>query len=65
MLVHLHDHPPMAGLPPHGLDQWLDELELFTDWYCPAVGADVDADGYRGGVDARCSSRSRTTGWGR
>ena len=24
---------------PHGLDQWLEELKLFTDWYCPAVGS--------------------------
>ena len=31
--------PPMPGLKPHGLDQWLEELKLFTDWYCPAVGA--------------------------
>ena len=23
VLVHLHEHPPMAGLTPHGLDQWL------------------------------------------
>ena len=37
----------MAGLPAHGLDQWLDELMLFTDWYCPAVGIEVDAEGYR------------------
>ena len=47
VLVHLHRHPPMPGLPPHGLDQWLEELKLFTDWYCPAVGLEVDADGYR------------------
>ena len=46
VLVQLHGHPPMAGLKPHGLDQWLDELTLFTDWYCPAVGADVDVNGY-------------------
>ena len=38
VLVHLHRHPPMPGLPPHGLEQWLEELKLFTDWYCPAVG---------------------------
>ena len=43
VLIHLHDHPPMPGLRPHGLDQWLEELKLFTDWYCPAVGVDVDA----------------------
>ena len=46
VLVHLHQHPPMADLPPHGLEQWLDELKLFTEWYCPAVGADVDVAGY-------------------
>ena len=46
VLVHLHRHAPMAGLPPHGLDQWLEELMLFTDWYCPAVGIEVDREGY-------------------
>ena len=47
VLVHLHQHAPMAGLSPHGLDQWLEELKLFTDWYCPAVGLTVDAEGYQ------------------
>jgi N-acetylmuramate 1-kinase len=47
LLVHLHGHPPMPGLKPHGLDQWLDELTLFTDWYCPAVGAEVDGVAYQ------------------
>jgi aminoglycoside/choline kinase family phosphotransferase len=47
VLIHLHSHPPMPGLPAHGLDQWLEELELFTDWYCPALGLAVDADRYR------------------
>jgi N-acetylmuramate 1-kinase len=47
VLIHLHQHPPMPGLPVHGLDQWLEELKLFTDWYCPAVGLEVDADSYR------------------
>ena len=47
VLVQLHEHPPMAGLRPHGLQQWLDELTLFTEWYCPAVGAKVDVEGYR------------------
>jgi len=46
LLVHLHRHPPMPGLRPHGVDQWLEELRLFTDWYCPAVGAEVDVKGY-------------------
>ena len=47
VLVHLHDHSPMPGLPPHGLEQWLDELSLFTAWYCPAVGIEVDEAAYR------------------
>ena len=47
VLIHLHRHPAMPGLPVHGLDQWLDEVMLFTDWYCPALGLNVDADSYR------------------
>ena len=47
VLIHLHQHPPMPGLPPHGPQQWLEELALFTDWYCPALGLSVDVDGYR------------------
>lgn len=47
VLVHLHGHPPMEGLLPHGVDQWLEELKLFTDWYCPAVGAKVDTKSYQ------------------
>jgi len=47
VLVHLHDHLPMEGLPPHGLDEWLTELELFLDWYVPAVGlGSVDRPGW-------------------
>jgi aminoglycoside/choline kinase family phosphotransferase len=47
LLVNLHTHPPMPGLRPHGLDQWLDELTLFPDWYCGTLELDVDVDGYR------------------
>jgi N-acetylmuramate 1-kinase len=47
VLVQLHQHRPMDGLPVHGLEQWLEELKLFTDWYCPAVGLKIDADAYR------------------
>jgi aminoglycoside/choline kinase family phosphotransferase len=47
VLVHLHGHPPMEGLPVHGLVQWVEELKLFTEWYCPAVGAEVDVEGYQ------------------
>ena len=45
VLVHLHDHPPMVGLPPHGPREWLAELRLFPEWYVPAVGLHpVDVD---------------------
>jgi aminoglycoside/choline kinase family phosphotransferase len=37
----------MPGLPVHGLDQWLAELALFTDWYMPALGLEVDEEAYR------------------
>ncbi|MCW3797055.1 phosphotransferase [Sphingomonas sp. BN140010] len=47
VLVHLHRHPPMQGLSPHGLREWLAELDLFTEWYCPAIGLTVDRAGYR------------------
>ena len=46
VLIQLHQHPPMEGLKPHGLEQWLEELKLFTQWYCPAVGADVDVEAF-------------------
>lgn len=48
VLVHLHRQAPMAGLPPHGLAEWLTELDLFIDWYGPAVGLDnLDRDSWR------------------
>ncbi len=46
VLIHLHRHEPMPDLSPHGLEQWLEELKLFTEWYCPAVGLSVDLEGY-------------------
>ncbi len=47
LLVHLHRQPAMEGLPVHGLEHWLDEVMLFTDWYCPAFGLEVDRDAFR------------------
>ena len=47
LLVHLHRRQPMAGLRPHGLSQWLEELELFPQWYCRALDLEVDVEGYR------------------
>ena len=46
LLAELHRSPPMPGLPPHGLSEWLAELELFPDWYAPAVGIEVDRASY-------------------
>jgi N-acetylmuramate 1-kinase len=46
LLVHLHAKPPMPGLRPHGLDQWLEEIGLFTRWYCGTLGLDVDREGW-------------------
>lgn len=46
LLVQLRGCTPLAGLKPHGLTQWLDEVMLFTDWYCPALGLDVDCDAW-------------------
>ncbi len=46
VLIELHRHAPPAGLKPHGLAQWIEEVGLFTDWYCPAVGLEVDKAGF-------------------
>ena len=46
LLADLHRSPPMPGLPPHGLSEWLAELELFPDWYAPAVGIEIDRASY-------------------
>jgi aminoglycoside/choline kinase family phosphotransferase len=51
LLVHLHGHPAMDGLPKHGLDQWLEEVMLFADWYAPAVGFVLDSAEWRAAWD--------------
>ncbi len=56
VLIHLHLHPPMAGLPVHGLDQWIEEVAFFTDWYCPALGLTVDTAAYRAAWQAVLAS---------
>ena len=52
LLLHLHRQPAMPGLPVHGLEQWLSEVSLFTDWYCPALDIDVDRDGFSAAWEA-------------
>ncbi len=46
VLAHLHEQPVMPGLPVHGLERWLEELNLFPDWYCRALDIEVDAAAY-------------------
>lgn len=47
VLVALADKTPPPGLKRHGLDMWLEEVALFTDWYCPAVGVEADRDAFQ------------------
>jgi aminoglycoside/choline kinase family phosphotransferase len=46
VLVQLHSNPAMQSLSPHGLTEWLTEVELFIDWYCPALNLAIDRDGF-------------------
>ncbi len=46
LIAALHRHPP-ATLPPYSRSELQREAGLLTEWYCPAVGLDVDTDGYR------------------
>lgn len=52
LLARLHARPAMPELPVHGLDQWLDEVMLFPDWYAPALGLEVDRDAFRAAWEA-------------
>lgn len=45
LLVRLHDHAA-APVGPYDLEVYQREAALFTEWYCPAVGLDVDVQGY-------------------
>ncbi len=46
VLVELHRHAP-ATLSRHGLDDWISEVGLFTEWYCPHMGLRVDNDSFQ------------------
>ncbi|MFD1788951.1 aminoglycoside phosphotransferase family protein [Sphingomonas floccifaciens] len=46
VLIRLRDHPA-ADIAPYDADTLHREAALLTEWYCPATGADVDAEGYR------------------
>ena len=47
VLIKLHSHEPPPSLTPQSVALFLDEVGLFTEWYCPAVDLDVDVAGYR------------------
>ena len=46
LLIELHRHAS-APVPPYDEAVYQREAGLFVEWYCPAVGLDVDAEGYR------------------
>ena len=51
LLVRLHRHEA-APVSPYDRDVYHREAGLLTEWYCPAVGLDADAEGYRAAWDA-------------
>ena len=50
-LVRLHRSPP-GPFPPYDMAVYQRETGLFTEWYCPAMRLDVDAESYREAWDA-------------
>ncbi len=52
LLVQLHRAAAAPGVKAHNLDHWLEEVELFPEWYAPAVGLDLDRSGYRAAWEA-------------
>ena len=51
LLADLHTLPA-ADVPPYDRAVYQREAGLLTEWYCPAIGIDVDADGYARAWDA-------------
>lgn len=51
LLADLHKLPP-ADVPPYDRAAYNREVDLLTEWYCPAMGLDVDLPGYRAAWDA-------------
>ena len=45
LLAYLHEKPA-GDLPPYDRAVYQREAGLVTEWYCPAIGADVDVEGY-------------------
>jgi aminoglycoside/choline kinase family phosphotransferase len=53
-LVRLHDSPP-GPFPPYDMEVYQRETGLFTEWYCPLVGLNVDETGYKAAWDQALS----------
>lgn len=51
VLIALHRCPP-ADLPPYSRAEYQREAGLFAEWYCPAVGLEVDGANYAAAWDA-------------
>lgn len=51
LLADLHKLPPVAA-PPYDRAVYQREAALLTEWYCPALGLDVDVAGYVAAWDA-------------
>lgn len=51
LLADLH-RLPAADVPPYDRAVYQREAGLLTEWYCPAIGLDVDADAYVRALDA-------------
>jgi aminoglycoside/choline kinase family phosphotransferase len=51
LLIGLHAHAAAPSLKPYDMAEYQREAALFTEWYAPAVGIEVDADGYRAAWD--------------
>lgn len=52
VLIKLHNHAPPPSLTKQSVAIFLDEVGLFPEWYCPAVGLSVDEAGYRAAWEA-------------
>ncbi|MEE4207499.1 MAG: phosphotransferase [Erythrobacter sp.] len=39
---------PAGPFPPYDMDAYLREVRLFTEWYVPAAGIEVDGEGFEG-----------------
>ena len=52
VLLELQRHAPPSWLEVHGMSHWLDEVELFIDWYGSSVGLSLDSASFRAAWEA-------------